>query len=118
MRGAVWIRRASGARAGRARRRRRERAPISTPLIVTHDGAARPPGHRRAPSTLTPAARRVRMGRPADLIGEALPRTVSLAVLSLVAAVAIVPPAGIISAVRRCSTADHVVTVFALLGSR
>jgi peptide/nickel transport system permease protein len=56
------------------------------------------------------------MGRPADLIGEALPRTVSLAVLSFVAAVAIAPPTGIISAVRRYSTADHVVTVFALLG--
>jgi len=56
------------------------------------------------------------MGRPADLIGEALARAVSLAVPSFVAAVAIALPAGVISAVRRYSTADHVVTVFALLG--
>lgn len=47
---------------------------------------------------------------------EALPRTLSLALLSFFVAVAIALPAGIISAVRRYSLADHGLTVFAFLG--
>lgn len=47
---------------------------------------------------------------------EALPRTLSLALLSFVVAVAIALPAGIVSAVKRYSLADHALTVFAFLG--
>lgn len=54
--------------------------------------------------------------RVTDLLGEALPRTVSLAALSFVIAVLIALPAGIISAVRKYSAADHVVTILAFLG--
>ncbi|MGQ0549908.1 MAG: ABC transporter permease [Armatimonadota bacterium] len=49
-------------------------------------------------------------------LAEALPRTLSLALLSFFVAVAIALPAGIISAVRRYSVADHSFTVFAFLG--
>lgn len=54
--------------------------------------------------------------RVTDLLGEALPRTVSLAALSFVIAVLIALPAGIISAVRKYSAADHAVTILAFLG--
>jgi peptide/nickel transport system permease protein len=47
---------------------------------------------------------------------EALPRTLSLALLSFLIAVAIALPAGIVSAVKRYSLADHALTVFAFLG--
>lgn len=47
---------------------------------------------------------------------EALPRTISLALLSFVVAMAIAIPAGIVSAVRRYSLADHALTGFAFLG--
>ena len=50
------------------------------------------------------------------LLVEALPRTLSLALLSFLVAVAIALPAGIISAVRRYSLADHALTFFAFLG--
>lgn len=49
-------------------------------------------------------------------IVEALPRTLSLALLSFFIAVAIALPAGIVSAVWRYSSADHALTVFAFLG--
>lgn len=50
------------------------------------------------------------------IIGEALPRTLSLAGLAFVIAIAIAIPAGIISAVRRYSAMDHAVTVVAFIG--
>ena len=50
------------------------------------------------------------------LLAEALPRTLSLAVLSFVIAAAVALPAGIVSAVRKYSMADHVLTVGAFLG--
>jgi peptide/nickel transport system permease protein len=52
----------------------------------------------------------------AQLLGEALPRTLSLALLSFLIAVALAIPAGIVSAVRRYSAADHALTVAAFLG--
>jgi peptide/nickel transport system permease protein len=54
--------------------------------------------------------------RVAVLIREALPRTLSLALLSFAVAVALALPAGIVSAVRRYSAADHALTVLAFLG--
>ena len=50
------------------------------------------------------------------IVMEALPRTLSLALLSFVIAVAIAIPAGLISAIRKHSMLDHTVTVFAFLG--
>jgi len=50
------------------------------------------------------------------LIAEALPRTLSLALLAFAVAVGIALPAGIVSAVRKYSTADHLLTVLAFLG--
>ena len=50
------------------------------------------------------------------IVLEALPRTLSLASLSFFIAVVIAVPAGIISAVRRYSRLDHIVTVVAFLG--
>ncbi|MGH7265110.1 MAG: ABC transporter permease [Candidatus Rokuibacteriota bacterium] len=50
------------------------------------------------------------------LLAEALPRTLSLAALSFLVAVTLAVPAGIVSAVRRYSAADHVLTVGAFLG--
>jgi peptide/nickel transport system permease protein len=50
------------------------------------------------------------------LIREALPRTLSLALLAFAVAVGIALPAGIVSAVRRYSPADHALTVLAFLG--
>jgi peptide/nickel transport system permease protein len=47
---------------------------------------------------------------------EALPRTLSLAALSFAIALIIAVPAGLISALRRHSALDHVVTVVAFLG--
>jgi peptide/nickel transport system permease protein len=47
---------------------------------------------------------------------EALPRTISLALLSFLIAVGIALPAGIVSAVWRYSPADHTLTLFAFLG--
>ncbi|MCH8182749.1 MAG: ABC transporter permease [Proteobacteria bacterium] len=47
---------------------------------------------------------------------EAFPRTMSLAGLSFLIAMIIAVPAGLISAVRKNSTLDHVVTVVAFLG--
>ncbi len=54
--------------------------------------------------------------RVSVLIREALPRTLSLALLSFAVAVGLALPAGIVSAVRRYSPADHVLTVLAFLG--
>ncbi len=50
------------------------------------------------------------------IVREALPRTLSLAGLSFVIAVIIAVPAGLISALRKHSTLDHVVTLIAFLG--
>ena len=50
------------------------------------------------------------------IVLEALPRTLSLASLSFFIAISIAVPAGIISAVRRYSRLDHIVTVVAFLG--
>lgn len=47
---------------------------------------------------------------------EALPRTLSLALLSFLIAVTIALPAGIVSAVKRYSPADHALTLLAFLG--
>ncbi len=52
----------------------------------------------------------------ATLLREALPRTLSLALLSFLIAVGLALPAGIVSAVRRYSLADHTLTVAAFLG--
>lgn len=52
----------------------------------------------------------------ATQLAEALPRTLSLALLSFGVAVGIALPAGIVSAVRRYSFADHSLTFFAFLG--
>ncbi|MCG8353007.1 MAG: ABC transporter permease [Chloroflexales bacterium] len=51
-----------------------------------------------------------------QIIGAALPRTLSLAFLSFVVALIIAIPAGIISAVKRNSWLDHAVTSVAFLG--
>ncbi|MCI0440759.1 MAG: ABC transporter permease [Chloroflexi bacterium] len=51
-----------------------------------------------------------------DLIGQALPRTISLSVLAFSIAVVIGVPAGIVSAVRRYSIWDHLATLVAFLG--
>ena len=51
-----------------------------------------------------------------DQIMEALPRTLSLSVVSFFAGVAIGLPAGIISAIRRYSIWDHLATLIAFLG--
>ena len=50
------------------------------------------------------------------IVLEALPRTLSLAFLSFVIAVAIAVPAGLISAIRKHTALDHAVTIFAFLG--
>jgi peptide/nickel transport system permease protein len=50
------------------------------------------------------------------LLLEALPRTLSLAMFSFLIAVSLALPAGIVSAVRRYSLADHALTVAAFLG--
>lgn len=50
------------------------------------------------------------------IVMEALPRTLSLASLAFVIAIVIAVPAGLISAIRKHSTLDIVVTVFAFLG--
>jgi len=50
------------------------------------------------------------------IIAEAFPRTISLAGLSFVIALVIAVPAGLISAIRKYSWPDHVVTFFAFLG--
>ena len=50
------------------------------------------------------------------IVAEAFPRTISLATLSFLIATAIAVPAGLISALRRHSALDHVVTVVAFLG--
>ena len=50
------------------------------------------------------------------IIAEALPRTMSLALLSFLIAITIALPAGLISAVRKHSALDHIVTTFAFLG--
>jgi peptide/nickel transport system permease protein len=50
------------------------------------------------------------------IVAEAFPRTVSLASLSFLIALAIAGPAGLISALRRHSAADHAVTLIAFLG--
>lgn len=51
-----------------------------------------------------------------QIISEALPRTMSLALLAFVIAMAIAVPAGIISAVRKNSPLDHGLTFLAFLG--
>jgi peptide/nickel transport system permease protein len=50
------------------------------------------------------------------IVAEAFPRTMSLAGLSFVIALAIAAPAGLISALRRHSAVDHAVTLIAFLG--
>ncbi len=50
------------------------------------------------------------------IIMEALPRTLSLAGIAFVIAIAIAVPAGLISALRKHSALDHTVTVVAFLG--
>ncbi len=50
------------------------------------------------------------------IIVEALPRTLSLASLSFVIAIAIAVPAGLVSALKKHSALDHAVTIFAFLG--
>lgn len=50
------------------------------------------------------------------VIVEAFPRTLSLALLSFIVAMAIAVPAGLISAMRKHSTLDHVVTFAAFIG--
>lgn len=50
------------------------------------------------------------------IIGEAIPRTLSLAFLSAIVAIAIALPAGIISALRKNSWMDYLLTFFAFLG--
>lgn len=52
----------------------------------------------------------------ADILMNALPKTLSLAFLSFVIALVIAIPAGIISATRRNTSADTAVTFFAFLG--
>lgn len=51
-----------------------------------------------------------------DIISEAFPRTMSLAGLGFVIAMVIAVPAGLISAVRKHTPLDHVVTIFAFIG--
>jgi peptide/nickel transport system permease protein len=51
-----------------------------------------------------------------QIILEAAPRTLSLALLSFVVATAIAIPAGLLSALKRGSATDHAVTVVAFLG--
>ena len=50
------------------------------------------------------------------IVSEALPRTLSLAGLSFIIALAIAVPAGLISAIKRHSSLDHAVTIVAFLG--
>ena len=50
------------------------------------------------------------------IIAEALPRTLSLAFLAFLVAIVIAIPAGIISATRKNSTTDNVVSVVAFIG--
>jgi len=50
------------------------------------------------------------------ILAEAFPKTLSLALLSFAIAVAIAVPAGVISAVKKHSPADHAVTLLAFLG--
>lgn len=52
----------------------------------------------------------------ANIIGQALPRTLSLALLSFLIAVIIAIPAGILSATRRNTATDNVVSLIAFLG--
>ncbi|MGF1551395.1 MAG: ABC transporter permease [Paracoccaceae bacterium] len=52
----------------------------------------------------------------ATIIAEALPRTLSLAALAFVIAIAIAVPAGILSATRRNTAVDGAVSAFAFLG--
>jgi len=51
-----------------------------------------------------------------QIVLEALPRTLSLALLSFLIAMAIAVPAGLASALRRGTLTDHTVTVVAFLG--
>ena len=51
-----------------------------------------------------------------DLIKAALPRTISLTIVSFIVAISIGIPAGIISAVRRYSIWDHIVSLAAFIG--
>lgn len=51
-----------------------------------------------------------------SIVTEALPRTLSLAFLSFVIAIVIAVPAGLVSAIRKHSLLDHVVTLIAFLG--
>jgi peptide/nickel transport system permease protein len=52
----------------------------------------------------------------AQILMEALPRTMSLALLSFIIAIVIAVPAGIISATRRNTKTDNAVSLFAFLG--
>ncbi len=52
----------------------------------------------------------------ADILMTALPKTLSLALLSFIIAIAIAVPAGIVSATRKNSAADVGVSLFAFLG--
>ncbi|BBK36261.1 ABC transporter permease [Allostella sp. ATCC 35155] len=52
----------------------------------------------------------------AQLLAEALPRTLSIAGLSFVVALVIAVPAGIVAAMKKNSAADNALTIFAFLG--
>ena len=52
----------------------------------------------------------------ARIVSEALPRTVSLALLSFALALLIAVPAGLISALKKNSAIDNAVTLVAFLG--
>ncbi|MGI9422841.1 MAG: ABC transporter permease [Hyphomicrobiaceae bacterium] len=52
----------------------------------------------------------------AQILAEAIPRTLSLAMLGFIIAIVLAVPAGIISATRRNSAADNTVSLFAFIG--
>lgn len=52
----------------------------------------------------------------AQLLGEALPRTLSIAGVSFLVAIIIAVPAGIVAAIRKNSAADNTLTLVAFLG--
>ena len=52
----------------------------------------------------------------AQLLGEALPRTLSIAGVSFLVAIVIAVPAGIVAAIRKNSAADNTLTLVAFLG--
>jgi len=60
----------------------------------------------------------IQKGRPvADIIGEGLPVTAQLGLQSLLLALAVAIPLGVVSALRRNSLADHATTLLATVGT-